>query len=830
MPFNPNHLGSTMQKKLKPNRKPMLRFQEIVESIPDDVAAFFQKFESSRDRLTLTQEADVLNAVAREEYLACAGADGKSGRRPTALMRWYEVFRDIYILSRARSSNDAEVMKNPNGFTTFARAFEPLAFLPDFWFAAERNVPASDIRACGHGLRLAFERFLYERAGGGVWGAMDWEMNRFLQRRIYETLKSDEQGALRRIAALALTARAVAAGELGLYVEERDDVTLPLSGFSNVHNDPRKQNPLLKYYHYDRFTQLSFAREHEFAMDPNVSGTHMRFERQWVAMAVLSDVILKESDAHSTNAAATRVMLESVSQCMLKIKSKFRGQKAHKKILDAADAIYDWVAFHPDEFAQIPEAELLKKIGVRERPVESRFYLDKCGFADASAFWTAVRPVFRELVDACDDNRDRVVAKYTEEQRREAFKDARSAVQFVRDALDKGNVSELPGAVGRTGVRDALMTLMLDGSATLQYAVMDRVLTGNDKATASRVSYWSNERRVVRVLPPRMPFAEEETPQFSDWIVRYLTDLSSQCAAEKNAAIMEQREKWLQDWRKKNGAEAKPKRNPFPTVSPISYKGIDFKEVCAAADKLWDFYFTADDVCLNRWIMSIDKALGLLDYLDENNFVKHTFDTNFNWTCTPEMRNGLRARLEAQKTKLEEKELWPDSMDDLKAQLEAEPSCTIDDLMSGESRILVMVAILARLMVHTAVAHAALWERRADLFAFFTHILVASNRDFDLPFPWHLDITSASYLRTGRTHARQTNVVDDIVDGAFLDESERSLFIAFVAHYLSRQTDAVQILGAISASSRMKAYFADNDSDLAERRIKFLKSHFEGIS
>lgn len=827
--FDYEHLRLIMQKKLRSSKKPMLRFQEIVDSIPDELVAFFQKFESSRDRLTLTQEADVLNAVAHEEYLACAGTGGKSGRRPTALMRWYEVFRDIYILSRAELSDDGEVKKNPNVFTTFARTFEPLAFLPDFWFAATRNVSSSDIRVCGHGLRLAFERYLYECAGGGVWGAMDWEMNRFLQRRIYETLKSDEPGALRRIAALALTARAVAAGELGLYVEERDDVTLPLSGFSNVHNDPRKQNPLLKYYHYDRFTQLSFAREHEFAMDPNVSGTHMRFERQWVAMAVLSDVILKESDAHSTNAAATRVMQESVSQCMLKIRSKFKGQPAHKKILAAADAIYNWVALRPDEFAQLSEAELLKQIGISERPVESRFYLDMCGFPDASAFWGAVMPVFRELVDACDANRDCVVAKYTEEQRRESFKDARSTLQFVRDALDKGNVSELPGAVGRAGVRDALMTLMLEGAASLQYAVMDRVLTGNGKASASRVSYLSNERRVARVLPARMPFAEDETPQFRDWIVRYLTDLSSKCAAEKNAAIRGQRDKWLQDWHKKNGAKASPKRVPFSNISPISYKGIDFGEVCAAADKLWNFYFTADDICLNRWIVSIDKALAILRDMEDHHHDKHTFG-NFPWTCTPELRNSLRARLEAEKAAFEEKELWPDSIENLKANLAAEPSCTIDDLMSGESRILVMVAVFARLMVHAAVANAALWERRADLFAFFTHILIASNRDYGLPFPWHLDITSASYLRTGRTHTRQTNVVDDIVDGNFLDESERALFIVFVAHYLARQSNAVLILDAILASSRMKAYFADQDSALAERRVKFLKSHFEGIS
>lgn len=819
-----------MQKNLEANKKPVLRFQEIVDSIPDEVAAFFQKFESSRSRLALTQEIDVLNAVAHEEYLACAGTGGKTGRRPTAVMRWYEVFRDIYILSRAEHSGDGEVKKNPNGFTTFARTFEPLAFLPDFWFAAARNVPSSDIRACGHGLRLAFERFLYERAGGGVWGAMDWEMNRFLQKRIYETLKSDEQGALRRIAALALTARAVAAGELGLYVEERDDVTLPLSGFSNVHNDHRKQNPLLKYYHYDRFTQLSFAREHEFAMDPNVSGTHMRFERQWVAMAVLSDVILKESDAHSTNAASTRVMLESVSQCMLKIKTKFRGQPAHKKIVAAANTIYDWVVSRPEEFAQLSEIDLLKKIGVHERPVASSFYLDKCGFSNASAFWNAVMPVFHELVYACDANHYRVVAKYTEQQRCEAFKDARSTLQFVRDALDKGNVSELPGAVGRTGVRDALMTLMLEGTASLQYAVMDKVLTGNEKASAPRVSYLSNERRVVRVLPARMPFAEDETPQFRSWIVRYLTSLSAQCAAARNKERNEARKQWEKSRTKKPETEPKQKRNRFPRVAPIEYKGVNFAEVCKSADKLWDFYFTEDDICLGRWILSVDKVLEILESKEAQEYGTVVVGKGYKWTCTPELRSGLRARLEAEKRNLEDRELWPDDIEKFKEDLLRRPTCTIDDLMSGESRILVMIAVFARLMVHTAVAHSALWDRRADLFSFFTHILIASNHDFDNPFPWHLDITSGSYLRTGRSHKRQSNIVDDIVNGAFYDESERSLFVVFVAHYLARQSDAVQVLDAILASSRMKAYFADQDSALAERRVKFLKTHFEGMS
>ena len=40
-----------------------LLFQEIVESIPDEVVAFFQKFESSRDRLTLREDRQTPHRV-----------------------------------------------------------------------------------------------------------------------------------------------------------------------------------------------------------------------------------------------------------------------------------------------------------------------------------------------------------------------------------------------------------------------------------------------------------------------------------------------------------------------------------------------------------------------------------------------------------------------------------------------------------------------------------------------------------------------------------------------------------------------------------------------
>ena len=819
-----------MKRLLKQHSRLGPSFREIVESVPDTVLAFFKNFESARSRLSLTAEIDVLNAVSREEYLNCETQKSKHDEHAsTVLMKWFEIFRDICILhSQLERNSDDGVKKNPNNFTTFARTFEPLAFLPDFWFAANRNVDVADMRRNAHALRLAFERYLYEREGGGVWGAMDWEMNRFLQRRIYESLKSDEAGALRRIAALALTARAVAAGELGLYIEERDDVTLPLSGISNVWNDPKKRNSLLKYYHYDRLTQLSFAREHEFAMDPNVPGTHVLFERQWMALAVISDVILKESDAHSTQAAATRVMLESVAQCMVKVRGKLLSKTAHKSVRRAAEKLYDLAAFHPDEFSRVSDVELLKLLGIRECPSPTGAYLALCKFSDAKDFWDKVLPIFGELLAAFDTNRDRVVAKYTEAQRRGGYRDEASAVTFVHGAITKGAMSELPGEIGKEGVRNALRTLLLDGSIMLQYATLDAVLTGGTKPLARRVQVWSEERRIVRELPERIPFVATDVEAFRKWTLDYLSALSERCALASNQERQELRVKWLADWQKsrKHKGDVAPKRDPYPPVKPIDYRGIDFADVVASADKLWNYYFTEDDVCIDRWIVSIDRVLKLMDDPEVRKYGNVFFNTTFTWPCGRGERDELRVRLEAEKARLVEMGRWPDDVERVKASLLARPSCTINELLSGESRLLVMVAILARLMVHTAVVQPALWDLKTDLFSFYTHILVASNHDFDYPFPWHLDVTTGSYLRIGRSHARQTNVVDDFVDGKFYDESERTAFIVFVAHYLAQQKEPEMILRAISSSAGMVRFFSKGDPALAERRIDFLRAYF----
>ena len=194
------------------------------------------------------------------------------------------------------------------------------------------------------------------------------------------------------------------------------------------------------------------------------------------------------------------------------------------------------------------------------------------------------------------------------------------------------------------------------------------------------------------------------------------------------------------------------------------------------------------------------------------------------------MRKGLRIRLEAEKDRFVKEGVWPKDIAAFSKELLKSQSFTICDIGPARIRVLAMIAVFARLMVHTASVFPELWEQRPDLFSFFTHILYATNHSFDRPFPWHLDIASDSYLRLGRSRDRQTNVVDDILDGKFYDESERTVFIVFVAHYLAAQPPSARlsIFHAIGRSERMKAYFADHDLELSERRIGFLRSYFAG--
>ena len=138
-------------------------------------------------------------------------------------------------------------------------------------------------------------------------------------------------------------------------------------------------------------------------------------------------------------------------------------------------------------------------------------------------------------------------------------------------------------------------------------------------------------------------------------------------------------------------------------------------------------------------------------------------------------------------------ELYPVDMD--KAQLEEYVGNTmkqdiiVDQVRDGEERVLIMLALVARIMVETAVDYAELWQstNRDMLVAFIMHMLTATMKDSGLPFPWHLGWFSGSYMRAklGRMKNRQWNVIDRWIKNAeFDDRAQAALLAMYLVHYL----------------------------------------------
>lgn len=670
---------------------------EIVAKMPKAVEKFFRRVEVARDRLLLPLVAETLNHSEVEE-------------------EWYEILRDLFILKRQGPRLETDVVrKDPRAFATFARTAEPTFLKSEFWFGA------------GGDLRFEFERYLYSRTDGGVWGAVDWEMDLYLQTRIYAALKSDETLVLKRIAALALSVRAIAAGELGIYLEERNDVNLPLAGVTNEVGSA----PLLDYYHYDRFTHLSFARAGE-------GHESIRFEPRWLALAVLSDVILKEADARSTLASARRIALESLAQATLRIKRKLSPETSHLKVRLAAEKLYELVTETPERLASLSEAEVVSLVGCDAKLLARRSLVPK-----AETFWKIALPHFEKLDETYARRYRELAIVDTDDD--ETGED--EVVCYVRETLLGGKTNELLGEVGRVPLREALKKLIASGEIAIEPKTLSSILFDENSSQRFRVKIG---RRICE-LPPSLPFDASAVSERRAWVVGVLEAMSAADSRERGG-------------------------------KPIVYRRVEWMKVREAADKLWNFYFTEDKICRGRWIVSIARALEILDEAERKNYASYPITPTFNWPCRAVPRLGLKTRLLAEKAKFTEAGLWPSDLNALKEELKFSPSITIDDVLSGEGRLLVMVMILARLKARTRRELPELWASREDLFGLFTHLLIASNQDFDLPFPWHLDITSGSYLRIGRTHARQTNVVDALVEERFHDSSEELLYQAFLAY------------------------------------------------
>ena len=750
-------------------------FDSIVKNMPHEVAAFFEMFEKARANMTMPQEIAVLNAVAKGEFAAA-----RDGGKPACLMRWFEVFRDIYIARRLAEERAGRPRgKNPNDFSTFARTFEPLALMPDFWLANDSLV-GTDVRALAYPVRLAFERYLYSCAGGGAWGAMDWELGRYVDSRIYAPLRRDEKVSLRRLAALALTLRGIVTGELGLHIEERDDVTLPLTGISNAIG---QKVPLLKYYHYDRFTQLSYTRGNEFAVDRNVVDGHAAFEERWLGLAVISDFILKESNAHSTVAAASRVALESVSRCLTRVRDKI-GSGAHKEVVAAAKRLQDAAeACAVRGAARLPaEDALLASLGVSGPVMPPDHYLVAAGLDSAERFWKVALPIMQELEARFGSCHATTVATYTQRQmERGLVCDKDVQLRYLEEVCNYGNGSELLAAFGGGGLRDIMKTCLSSGKFEFQYGMAADVLLG-DGVRKDAFSVLSEHTGQFRDIPLATLFKRKEQARFGEWI----------------------RDVWTRS-----------------TPGGRDYGKLDFAAVVRDADRLWTCYFADESACMDRWMLSLHVAIRTFSEMQRTKSDKFTIDGK------PQSRIWERhevslmlERLNREKGELEKRGIWMDESA-LAQRVRAAPENTLAKASShGDAKIFVIYAILARLMVATACAYPEIWSNRAELFSFLTHILCATMRDEKVPFPWHLGIFNDSYLRIGRTHRQQQNVLDQVVDHNYGEAAERQILLMFLAHYLRQTGNPCAVLDAIAVNEHLCAYFD-------QARIGFLKHHFE---
>ena len=756
-------------------------FDAIVKGMPQEIEAFFEMFDKARGNLTLPQEVSVLNAVARGEFTSARGTG-----TATCLMRWFEVFRDIYIANRlVREREERAPGKNPDAFTTFARTFEPLAMLPDFWFANERLARGKHVRDLAHPVRLAFERYMYSCAGGGAWGAMDWEMWRYVQMRIFEPLRRGPAAPLRRLAALALTFRGIVIGELGLHIEERDDVTLQLTGLSNA---ARQKIPLLKYYHYDRFTQLSFTREHEFAMDPSASGDHMAFEERWLGLAVISDFILKESNAHSTLAAATRVALESFSRCISRTAAKV-GRNAPQELVSALERLSDDVDTPAVMRAPCFKDEnvLLEHVGVKESVMSADHYLVVAGLDTAGKFWRQILPIFKELRLRFMSCRESTVASFTQKQMSQVLAHGRDVqVEYLREVINFGNGGELLSSFGGGGLRGMLKACLSGNEFELQYGVAADVLLGDGckKGTFSVLSLFTQQGCSI---PMETLFGRGRNLQFEEWI--------------------------LDMWTQRSAAGGTNGRD---------YTRIDFRNVVKDADRLWNCYFLNGSEIEDRWKISLHVAMRTFKEMLANGQVRFTMaNGGYSRIWSEQEIRRMLARLEQERLLFVNKGTWEDDVAVLNSRVSAQVENTLSTVCGkGDARIFAIYAVLARLMVVTARDCPGVWANRSELFSLVSHLLCATSHNLAVAFPWHLGIFNDSHLRLGRTHSRQQNVVDQIVDHEYGDAVEQQVLLMFLAHYLKESPAPCDVLDAIDGNERLCGYFG-------ACRIRFLKSYFE---
>lgn len=735
--------------------------REIVDfpEIPAEILSFW-------DRLTRSAQ----NGEGRNMIFVLNGMSRRGLPKDVDFMTWYEIFRDIYIM-RAREQESLTMPAKVPRFTTFDRTFEQLAFLPEFWFGKpgggiKQALRRSEAVTAPAELLLSFERYMYSQEGGACWSALDWAMAKYCFRVVCEPAgKSAAESPLSKIASLLLVAHYIACGKMGLYVSERGDVELPYAGISS---GGKNGSPLLKYFHFDRFTRFSFIRAHELALDADSQSGSAMLEVQWQSLAAMTEFILQSKAARATRTTCTRVGLNAFVSALNQLRSAnaLGGDSKLKAHIDRALELLD-----SSDFADIPPEELLHEIDVHYNIIPCDYYLRRQHLDTAEKFWQTAQAVFRKIQEEYDQLYYSTVEKFTaEEYARRADALIQDDCSFLMHSLECGHLDELRGRLKGARLRSALKTLLVTEQIELNCGQLSQMLYG-DFNGENLLLYMPADRREVGI--PR------------EWLV---TDVTAKQSSPT-----------LRRWA--NEILSEFSRDPKTGSIVRDFTKLDMEAVQQASDRLWEIYFSEENegLCRDRWMLSLFEAVRIL----ESNTEKLRGVALPLGQERERLLDGNRLELES---------LCSGGKFDpvaVRERLAAFDAYTLGNVRQGYLRSLIIMDLIARLMAATARIpdFSALWSCPDELGPFFTHLLCAGGGDLKLPFPFHVGIHSDSLLRLGRNgNQDQRDNIHRLLHHRYDNGGERYFFMLMLLKYLKRTDDPRAALDAVIRNPDMAEY------------------------
>ena len=783
-------------------------FNAIVSSTPAKVVEFFDRLKSLRERKEFHPVVRVLNTMIENEHHEWIHNKGDE----PVMMKWFEIFRDIYIAKKLADAPEGQIAEAT--FTFFARTFEPLHLSPQFWFADTNLIKKSTFMAKAEAFRLAFERYLCASGGGHAWGAIDWEMESFAERKVRGGLQNSGKEALHRLAAIALTARAVLRAELNLSIDLRDEVSLPFAGLSN-----EKGNTcgLLQYFHFDNVTKLSFARARELGEEWGDKKDHVKFEPRWDAMTVLADTILKKSHARATVEAARRVMADTCLEFAdLVCDDMKQFEKKHPDVFKAAKKLQ--TLFEEPLIKTLRESsenDLLKMLGVRDGVMPSDWYLTASNVNDPAFFWKEAMKIFKKFVANFDLIYNQQAPLYSKVQLEAAVmksvkSNASESVKLLEKMLRSGHLNGIENTLYPNALSAALKELIARKVIEFNPTQLADVLAVENMAEPKTLIVRHCESKVTSEISFEKIIPNAKPGDFKAWVLGGLNALGIATYKEPPS---------------KHGRGGKKS-------SAYDYTRRDFAESVKLADSLWNDYFSErSEDCLKRYRLSILKADELLKNAMDGGELEVKSDesgTVGKLTKKKFLLKEYREKLKQELAEMEGRYGIRGGKDELEKYVDElmKQDTVVNKSKNGEVRVLIMMALIARIMVETAGNYAELWRasNKNMLVAFIMHMLTATMKDSAMPFPWHLGWFTGSYMRAklGRMKDRQWNVIDRWIQNAeFDDMAQKEILTVFLMHYLRETSNAHTTVGKMMKREVIRNWIGDE-------RLEYLKSQFEG--